>query len=171
MLEFPLLFGGKSQLSPLHFAVLQFSCCPIFVSGYELRSMQRWFFGYTCQGCASPALKNRVFQRKPSTIFSFGPYPLCPSQPLFLSIIKFKPLKQNSYGTVWENLHWQRQQNQKSRFVRVSIPREHLDEIIKDHLVEHEGKEYFIFEVAALTEADQYGKTHSAYISKKVNNL
>ena len=52
--------------------------------------------------------------------------------------------------------------------VRLSIPKESLDEILNDHMVEYEGKEYFIFEVAALKEADQYGKTHAAYISKKV---
>lgn len=54
--------------------------------------------------------------------------------------------------------------------VRLSIAREALEEILKDHMVEYEGKEYFIFEVAALKEADQYGKTHAAYISKKVEN-
>ena len=54
--------------------------------------------------------------------------------------------------------------------VRVSISRENLEQILNDHLVEYEGKEYFIFEVAALKEADQYGKTHAAYISKKVEN-
>jgi len=54
--------------------------------------------------------------------------------------------------------------------VRVSIARENLEEILNDHMVEYEGKEYFIFEVAALKETDQYGKTHAAYISKKVEN-
>ena len=54
--------------------------------------------------------------------------------------------------------------------VRVSISRENLEQILNDHLVEYEGKEYFIFEVAALKEADQYGKTHAAYISKKIEN-
>lgn len=53
--------------------------------------------------------------------------------------------------------------------VRVSISRENLEEILNDHMVEYEGKEYFIFEVAALQEADQYGKTHTAYVSKKVD--
>ena len=54
--------------------------------------------------------------------------------------------------------------------VRVSISRENLEEILNDHMVEYEGKEYMVFEVAALKEADQYGKTHAAYISKKVEN-
>ena len=54
--------------------------------------------------------------------------------------------------------------------LRVSIPRELLEEILNDHMVHYEGKEYFIFEVAALKEADQYGKTHAVYISKKVDN-
>jgi hypothetical protein len=34
-------------------------------------------------------------------------------------------------------------------------------------MVDYEGKEYLIFEVAALKEPDQFGKTHTAYISKK----
>lgn len=46
--------------------------------------------------------------------------------------------------------------------VRVSIPREQLEEIVDDHMVEYEGKEYFVFEMTALREADQYGKTHTA---------
>jgi hypothetical protein len=50
--------------------------------------------------------------------------------------------------------------------VRVSIAREHLEEILNDHLVEYEGKEYFIFEVAALREADQYGKPCRLYQQK-----
>lgn len=54
--------------------------------------------------------------------------------------------------------------------VRLSIPGENLEEILNDHMMEYEGKEYFIFEVAALKETDQYGKTHAAYISKKVEN-
>lgn len=37
--------------------------------------------------------------------------------------------------------------------------------------LEYEGKEYLILEVAALKEADQYGKTHTVYVSKKVENL
>lgn len=51
--------------------------------------------------------------------------------------------------------------------VRVSISKGNLEQILNDHLVEYEGKEYFIFEVAALKEADQYGKTHTVYVSKK----
>lgn len=51
--------------------------------------------------------------------------------------------------------------------VRVSISRENFEQILNDHLVEYEGKEYLILEVAALKEADQYGKTHTVYISKK----
>lgn len=54
--------------------------------------------------------------------------------------------------------------------VRVSILRENLEEIPNDNTMEYEGKEYFIFEVAALKEAEKYGKTHAAYISKKVEN-
>jgi hypothetical protein len=55
--------------------------------------------------------------------------------------------------------------------VRVSIPREHLEEILNDHMVEYEGKEYFIFEVAALREADQYGKTMPPISAKRWRNL
>ncbi|MEX2564624.1 MAG: hypothetical protein WD431_01625, partial [Cyclobacteriaceae bacterium] len=50
----------------------------------------------------------------------------------------------------------------------VSIPKETLEEILKDHMVDYDGNEYLIFEVAALKEPDQYSKTHTAYISKKV---
>ncbi|MDO9554942.1 hypothetical protein [Rhodonellum sp.] len=52
--------------------------------------------------------------------------------------------------------------------IRVSIARETLEGILKSQLVDFEGNEYFVFEVAALKEADTYGKTHTAYISKKV---
>ncbi|WP_162417963.1 hypothetical protein [Cyclobacterium roseum] len=38
----------------------------------------------------------------------------------------------------------------------------------KDHMVDYDGKEYLVFEVAALKESDQFGKTHTAYISKKI---
>jgi hypothetical protein len=54
--------------------------------------------------------------------------------------------------------------------VRVSISREKLEEILNDHMVEYESEEYFVFEVAALKEADQYGKTHTVYISEKTDN-
>jgi hypothetical protein len=52
--------------------------------------------------------------------------------------------------------------------IRVSISRETLEDIIKSHMVEYEGHEFMVFEVAALKEADLYRKTHTAYISKKV---
>ncbi len=52
--------------------------------------------------------------------------------------------------------------------IRVSISKETLEEILKNHIVNYEGKEYLIFEVAALKEADQFGKTHTVYISNKV---
>ena len=51
--------------------------------------------------------------------------------------------------------------------IRVSISRETLEEIIKSHLVDYEGHEFMVFEVAALKEPDQ--STHTAYISKKVS--
>lgn len=35
-------------------------------------------------------------------------------------------------------------------------------------MVDYDGKAYLVFEVAALKEPDQFGKTHTAYISKKV---
>ncbi len=54
--------------------------------------------------------------------------------------------------------------------VRVSISKENLEQALNDHLVEYEGNEYLIFEVASLKEADQYGKTHTVYVSKKVEN-
>ncbi|MDO6437064.1 hypothetical protein Q4534_06590 [Cyclobacterium sp. 1_MG-2023] len=52
--------------------------------------------------------------------------------------------------------------------IRVSISKETLEEILKDHMVDYDGNEYLVFEVASLKEPDQYGKTHTAYISKKV---
>ena len=52
--------------------------------------------------------------------------------------------------------------------IRVSISKETLEEVLKDHMVDYDDKEYLVFEVAALKEPDQYGKTHTAYISKKV---
>jgi len=51
--------------------------------------------------------------------------------------------------------------------IRVSISKEKLEEILKDHMVDYDGKEYLVFEVAGLKEPDQYGKTHTVYISKK----
>ncbi|MEX2594684.1 MAG: hypothetical protein WD426_18080 [Anditalea sp.] len=47
--------------------------------------------------------------------------------------------------------------------IRVSISKDTLEEILKDHMVNYEGKEYLIFEVSALKEADQFGKTHGLY--------
>ena len=38
----------------------------------------------------------------------------------------------------------------------------------KNHLVGYEGKEYLAFEVVSLKEPGQYGKNHTACISKKV---
>ncbi len=35
-------------------------------------------------------------------------------------------------------------------------------------MVDYDGNEYLVFEVASLKEPDQYGKTHTAYINKKV---
>jgi len=55
--------------------------------------------------------------------------------------------------------------------ILIIISRETLEEIIKSHLVDYEGHEFMVFEVAALKEADQYGKTHTAYINKKVPAL
>ncbi|MBI0397970.1 hypothetical protein FY028_004445 [Cyclobacterium marinum] len=52
--------------------------------------------------------------------------------------------------------------------IRVSISKETMEEILKNQTVDYDGKEYLVFEVASLKEPDQYGKTHTAYISKKV---
>jgi hypothetical protein len=52
--------------------------------------------------------------------------------------------------------------------VRVSITRDTLEELLKGELVHYGDKDYLVFEVAALKEADKYGRTHTAYISKKV---
>jgi hypothetical protein len=53
--------------------------------------------------------------------------------------------------------------------IRVSISKANLEQILKDHMVDYDGNEYLVFEVASLKEPDQYGKTHTAYISKKVD--
>ncbi|WP_162344150.1 hypothetical protein [Cyclobacterium salsum] len=52
--------------------------------------------------------------------------------------------------------------------IRVSISKETLEKIFKDHMVDYDGKEYLVFEVASLKEPEQCGKTHAAYISKNV---
>lgn len=52
--------------------------------------------------------------------------------------------------------------------IRVSISREKLEEILKNDMVEYDGNEYLVFEIAGLKETDKYGRTHTAYISKKV---
>jgi len=36
--------------------------------------------------------------------------------------------------------------------IRISISRETLEELLKNHMVDFEGKEYLVFEVAALKE-------------------
>ena len=51
--------------------------------------------------------------------------------------------------------------------IRVSIARETLEGILKNQLVEYAGSEFLVFEVEALKEADAYGKTHTACISKR----
>ncbi|AEL24025.1 hypothetical protein [Cyclobacterium marinum] len=51
--------------------------------------------------------------------------------------------------------------------VRVTISKETIEEILKSDLVKYQEKEYLIFEVAALKSKDNYGRSHTAYISKK----
>jgi hypothetical protein len=53
--------------------------------------------------------------------------------------------------------------------VRVSISKDKLQELIETDLIEYEGNEYLVFEIAPLKEADQFGKTHTVYINKKVD--
>lgn len=53
--------------------------------------------------------------------------------------------------------------------VRVSIALEKLEEIMKNDLVTYDGNKFLVFEVAALKEQDNYKRTHTAYISKKVS--
>jgi hypothetical protein len=38
-------------------------------------------------------------------------------------------------------------------------------------MVDYKGKAYLVFEVASLKEPDQYGKTHTAYISNELFKL
>lgn len=47
--------------------------------------------------------------------------------------------------------------------VRVSIDLEK----VKPHIYEFNGKKYLTFNVSEKREADQYGKTHSVYVSVK----
>jgi hypothetical protein len=47
--------------------------------------------------------------------------------------------------------------------VRVTI---NMDEA-EAHIFEYEGKRYLRFELAGLKQPDQYGKTHTAYISER----
>lgn len=51
--------------------------------------------------------------------------------------------------------------------VRVTISRQMLEELMKSEMVKYSDNEYLIFEVASLKEKDNYGRTHTAYISKK----
>lgn len=46
---------------------------------------------------------------------------------------------------------------------------ENTGKILNHHLVDYDGNKYLVFEVASLKETDQYGKTHTAYISKNVS--
>ena len=52
--------------------------------------------------------------------------------------------------------------------VRVSISQERLQQIMNKEMVDYDGKKYLVFEVAKLKQNDNYGRTHTAYISKKV---
>lgn len=52
--------------------------------------------------------------------------------------------------------------------IRLCISKEKLEELIKKEMVNYDGNEYLIFEVAALKEKDDYGRTHTIYINKKV---
>jgi len=54
--------------------------------------------------------------------------------------------------------------------IRVSISRDKLEEIMKSDLVKYDENEYLVFEVAGLKSKDDYGRTHTAYISKKVED-
>ena len=47
--------------------------------------------------------------------------------------------------------------------VRVTINMEEAEA----HIFEYEGKRYLRFELAGLKQPDQYGKTHTAYISER----
>jgi hypothetical protein len=47
--------------------------------------------------------------------------------------------------------------------VRVTINMEEAEA----HIFTYEGKRYLRFELAGLKQADQYGKTHTAYISER----
>jgi len=50
--------------------------------------------------------------------------------------------------------------------VRVTLNYEDLQK----HVYEYEGQKYITFEVAQLREPDNFGKTHTAYVSEKVED-
>jgi hypothetical protein len=54
--------------------------------------------------------------------------------------------------------------------VRVTISKEKLEELLKTDLVQYDDREFLVFEVAGLKEKDQYGRTHTAYISKRIED-
>lgn len=60
-------------------------------------------------------------------------------------------------------------QVEKMDIVRVSFPKEKLMELLKSELTTFEGREFLIFEVARKKQADEFGHTHHAYISKKAD--
>jgi len=52
--------------------------------------------------------------------------------------------------------------------VRVTISRDTLEELLKSSLVSYDEKDYLVFELAGLKQQDKYGRTHTAYISQRV---
>lgn len=54
--------------------------------------------------------------------------------------------------------------------VRISISREKIEELLKTSLVKYDEREFLVFELASLKEKDNYGRTHTAYISKKIED-
>jgi hypothetical protein len=54
--------------------------------------------------------------------------------------------------------------------VRISISREKIEELLKTSMVKYDEREFLVFELASLKEKDNYGRTHTAYISKKIED-
>ncbi|MDN3688682.1 hypothetical protein [Cyclobacterium jeungdonense] len=54
--------------------------------------------------------------------------------------------------------------------VRVTISKEIVEELLKSDLVKYGENEYLIFEVASMKSKDNYGRSHTAYISKRIES-
>lgn len=52
--------------------------------------------------------------------------------------------------------------------IRLTISEEAILEALQKELTNYKGKKYLVIEVASLKEIDKYGRSHTVYINKKV---